>query len=136
MSLNRVRLIKLPRFKDERGSLAYVQNKKQIPFDIKRIYYLYDLPKKAIRGEHAHRDNYGLLIAASGSFTVQVDDTKEKKQFHLSSPTECLLIPPLIWRTLYDFTPNSICFALGSVEYNEDEYIRNYDEFTEIISNL
>lgn len=114
---------------DRQGDLSVVENKKDIPFDVKRVYYLYDVPGGAERGGHAHKGLYQLLIAASGSFIVVLDDGKKRRRISLNRPYKALLIVPGIWRELEDFSSGSVCLVLASEHYNEDDYIRNFNEF-------
>ena len=125
-------IIELDRHHSQRkGDISVVENGKEVPFDVKRIYYLYDVPGGADRGGHAHKELYQLIIAASGSFTVTLDDGKNKKAFTLNRPYQGLLVKPGIWRTLSDFSGGSICVVLASELYDEKDYIRNYNEFKE-----
>lgn len=123
-------IIELDRHHSQRkGDICVVENGKEVPFDVKRIYYLYDVPGGADRGGHAHKELYQLIIAASGSFTVELDDGKEKKPFTLNRPYQGLLVKPGIWRTLTDFSGGSICAVLASELYDPNDYIREYREF-------
>ncbi len=123
-------IIELDRHHSQRkGDISVVENGKEVPFDVKRIYYLYDVPGGADRGGHAHKELYQLIIAASGSFTVELDDGKEKKPFTLNRPYQGLLVKPGIWRTLTDFSGGSICVVLASELYDPNDYIREYKEF-------
>lgn len=119
----------LPRFSDARGNLTFIENQNHIPFDIQRIYYLYDVPGGAERGAHAHKDLEQLIIAISGSFDVVLDDGASKKRFHLSRPYNGLYVCPMIWRILENFSPGSVCLVLASSLYDEDDYYRDYEEF-------
>lgn len=114
---------------DRKGNLSVVENGKDVPFSVKRVYYLYDVPGGESRGSHAHKALNQLVIAASGSFTVSLDDGKDKKTFVLKRPYEGLFIVPGIWRTLDDFSSGSVCLVLASEKYEEGDYIRDYDEF-------
>lgn len=114
---------------DRKGNISVVQNGDTVPFDVKRVYYLYDVPGGESRGSHAHKALNQLVIAASGSFTVSLDDGKDKKTFVLKRPYEGLFIVPGIWRTLDDFSSGSVCLVLASEKYEEGDYIRDYDEF-------
>lgn len=126
------RIIELDRHHSLRkGDISVVENGKEVPFDVKRIYYLYDVPGGADRGGHAHKELYQLIIAASGSFTVTLDDGTHKKAYTLNRPYQGLLVKPGIWRTLTDFSGGSICVVLASELYNPDDYIRDYKDFEE-----
>ncbi len=125
-------IVELDRHHSQRkGDISVVENGKEVPFDVKRIYYLYDVPGGADRGGHAHKALYQLIIAASGSFTVTLDDGTNKKAFTLNRPYQGLYIKSGIWRTLTDFSSGSICVVLASEKYDEKDYIRSYDEFVE-----
>lgn len=112
-----------------KGNISVVENQITIPFSTKRIYYLYDVPGGETRGGHAHKNLYQLIIAASGSFTVTLDDGNVKRTFMLNRPYQGLLVKPGIWRTLDDFSSGSVCLVLASEVYDESDYIRTYDEF-------
>lgn len=114
---------------DRKGNLTVVENLKTVPFDVKRTYYLYDVPGGESRGGHAHKELSQLIIAASGSFTVTLDDGTVKRAFHLNRPYQGLYIVPGIWRTLDDFSSGSVCLVLASYGYDEEDYIRVYDDF-------
>ena len=124
---------------DRKGNITVVENKEDIPFEVRRTYYLYDVPGGESRGGHAHRELSQLIIAASGSFTVTLDDGKVKRTFVLNRPYQGLYIVPGIWRTLDDFSTGAVCLVLASHGYDEADYIRDYDEFIKykkIISQL
>jgi len=125
-----VRIIDIPKIVDEhgRGNLAVIE-KNTYPFNIKRVYYLYDVPSDAYRGGHAHKEVYELLIALSGSFEVLLDDGKVKQKIMLNKPNKGLLIPTGVWRELDNFSSGAVCLVLASKEYDEDDYIRDYDKF-------
>ena len=112
-----------------KGNISVVENNITVPFATKRIYYLYDVPGGETRGGHAHKNLYQLIIAASGSFTVTLDDGNVKRTFMLNRPYQGLLVKPGIWRTLDDFSSGSVCLVLASEVYDESDYIRTYDEF-------
>ena len=114
---------------DRKGNISVVENGITVPFDVKRVYYLYDVPGGESRGSHAHKDLSQLIIAASGAFTVTLDDGTNKKAFTLNRPYQGLLVKPGIWRTLTDFSSGSICMVLASEKYNEIDYIREYGKF-------
>ena len=111
------------------GNITIVEGERDIPFRIQRIYYLYDIPSGESRGGHAHKELYQLLIAASGSFEVMLDDGTNKKIVRLNHPNHGLLIVPGIWRELFEFSSGSICMVLASLKYDEDDYIREYYDF-------
>ncbi len=120
---------------DRKGNLSVVENNKTIPFGIKRLYYLYDVPGGESRGGHAHKDLYQLIVAASGSFTVTLDDGSVKRTFLLNRPYQGLMVVPGIWRTLDDFSSGAVCMVLASEGYTENDYIRNYDDFMKFKKN-
>ena len=112
-----------------KGNITVVENGSDIPFDTKRVYYLYDVPGGESRGGHAHKELYQLLVAASGSFSVTLDDGTEKRTIILNRPYQGLLIVPGIWRTLDDFSSGSVCLVLASEKYDENDYIREYKDY-------
>lgn len=112
-----------------KGNLSVIQHQKDIPFDIRRVYYLYDVPAGESRGAHAHKELWQLMIAASGAFRVTLDDGKEKRSFYLNRPYQGLLVKPGIWRDLDEFSSGACCFVLASEDYDEADYIRDYKEF-------
>ena len=116
---------------DRKGNLSVVQNGDTVPFDVKRVYYLYDVPGGESRGAHAHKELSQLIVAASGSFTVTLDDGKVKRSFLLNRPYQGLLVVPGIWRDLDDFSSGSVCMVLASHPYDKEDYIHDYDEFLE-----
>lgn len=120
---------------DRKGNITVVENGLTVPFGIKRTYYLYDVPGGESRGGHAHKDLYQLIVAASGSFTVTLDDGKVKRTFLLNRPYQGLMIVPGIWRTLDDFSSGAVCMVLASEGYTEDDYIRNYEDFIKFKKN-
>ena len=114
---------------DRQGDLCVVSNSVTVPFDVKRVYYLYDVPGGESRGGHAHRGLYQLIVAAGGSFTVTLDDGNVKRTFMLNRPYQGLLVVPGIWRTLQDFSSGAVCMVLASELYSPDDYIEDYDDF-------
>ncbi len=130
-SIHDCKLIDLRKISDPRGNLTVIEGNDDIPFDIKRVYYLYDVPGGESRGAHAHRELYQLLIAANGSFSVTLDDGKEKVTHNLKRPYYGLLIVPGIWRDLDDFSSGSVCLCLASEHYEAEDYIRDYNDFIE-----
>lgn len=120
---------------DRKGNITVVENDLTVPFGIKRTYYLYDVPGGESRGGHAHKDLYQLIVAASGSFTVTLDDGKVKRTFLLNRPYQGLMVVPGIWRTLDDFSSGAVCMVLASEGYTENDYIRNYEDFIKFKKN-
>ena len=126
---NDARIIDLPKITDQRGNLTFIEGNRHIPFLIQRVYYLYDVPAGAMRGGHAHKKLQQFIIAASGSFTVIVDDGRKRKEFFLNRPHYGLYIPQMRWRELENFSSGSICVVLASEVYEESDYYRNYKRF-------
>lgn len=126
--LNDIQFLNFPVVEDLRGNLAFIQND-ILPFEFKRIYYLFDIPSNAFRGGHSHIEQQEILIALSGSFEVILDNGIEKKTFSLNKPNIGLLIPNGIWRELQNFSSGAVCLVLASDVFDEADYIRNYDEF-------
>lgn len=114
---------------NEKGNITVVENNKTIPFEVKRVYYLYDVPGGGSRGAHAHKELRQLIVAASGSFDVTIDDGNVKRTFTLNRPYQGLLIVPGIWRDLNNFSSGSVCMVLASEKYDETDYIREYENF-------
>lgn len=126
-----VQIIDIPKITDPRGNLAVIE-KDTIPFDMQRVYYLYDVPSSSHRGGHAHKELHQLLVALSGSFDVVLNDGKEKKVITLNKPDKGLLIPTMIWRELENFSSGAVCMVVASHEFDEDDYIRDYDQFSSL----
>ncbi len=126
-------LVDLPKIHDPRGNLTYIESNKHVPFNIERVYYLYDVPGGAERGGHAHKMLHQLIIAMSGSFDVVIDDGLEKRRFHLNRSYHGLYICPMIWRELDNFSSGSVCMVLASNLYTEDDYYRDYNEYLAVI---
>lgn len=116
---------------DRKGNLTVVENGVTVPFDVKRIYYLYDVPGGESRGAHAHKQLSQLIVAASGSFRVTLDDGKVKRSFILNRPYQGLYVKPGLWRDLDDFSSGAVCMVLASDTYDPEDYIRTYEEFLE-----
>ena len=129
-SINNVYKLKIPKIisPEGMGSLSFIE-KKIIPFSIKRVYYLYDVPLNGERGGHAHKHLFQVLIALNGSFELLLDDGSNTKKILLESPNVGLYIPNGIWREMNNFSKNSVCLVLASEDYDEDDYIRNYQDF-------
>ena len=128
-SLDDCCLVDLPMISDPRGNLTFVEGSRHIPYDIKRVFYLYDVPGGADRGGHALKQCHQFLIAMSGSFDVILDDGTGKRRIQLNRSYHGLLIPPMIWREMDNFSSGAVCLVLASAYYDEADYYRNYDEF-------
>jgi dTDP-4-dehydrorhamnose 3,5-epimerase-like enzyme len=124
-------VVELPKIHNRSGNITIVQNGEHLPFDVKRVYYLYDVPGGSERGGHAHKNLHQLIVAASGSFDVIIDDGKNKKIVQLNRPNFGLLVIPGIWREIVNFSTGAICFVLASEKYSEEDYIREYKKFLE-----
>lgn len=131
--LAKCKIIDLPKISDARGNLTFIEGYKHIPFEIKRVYYIYDVPGGESRGGHAHRRLQQFIVAASGSFDVIVDDGLKRKRFNLNRAYYGLYIPPMIWRELNNFSSGAVCLVLASEFYDESDYIRNYEEFKKAV---
>lgn len=128
-------IIEIDKHHHEKGNISVVENGLTIPFDIRRTYYLYDVPGGESRGGHAHKALQQLIIAASGSFDVVLDDGKIKRRFTLNRPYQGLLVVPGIWRNLDDFSSGAVCLVMASLPYDENDYIRDYREFIKYKNN-
>ena len=135
MTIQEARIIDLPKILDARGNLSFAENFKQIPFEIKRTYWLYDMPGGECRGGHAYRTNAEFIIAMSGSFDVVLDDGKERKVFSLNRSYYGLYVPAGLWREMENFSTNAFALEFGSTHYDEADYIRDYDEFLILKTN-
>ena len=129
MSIDLCKIVELPKITDARGNLTFIEGGNQIPFDIQRVYYLYDVPGGAQRGGHAHKGLHQLIIAMSGSFDVVLDDGSNKKRVHLNRSFNGLYVCPMIWRELDNFSSGSVLMVLASNKYDECDYYRDYAEF-------
>jgi dTDP-4-dehydrorhamnose 3,5-epimerase-like enzyme len=134
VSIEACKIIELPKISDPRGNLTFIENSRHIPFDIKRVYYLYDVPGGADRGGHAHKALHQLIIAMSGSFDVTLDDGRSKKRFHLNRSYQGLYVCPMMWRNLDNFSSGSVCMVLASDIYDASDYYRDYDEFISVVT--
>jgi dTDP-4-dehydrorhamnose 3,5-epimerase-like enzyme len=123
------RMIDLPRVKDPRGNLTFVESGRHVPFEIKRVYYLYDVPGGAERGGHAHKNLRQLIVAMSGSFDVHLDDGRAKKVVHLNRSYNGLFVCPMTWREISNFSSGAVCLVLASNFYDDDDYYRDYAQF-------
>lgn len=129
-------IIDLPKIVDPRGNLTVAEGLKDVPFEVKRVYWTYDVPSGESRGGHAHRCCEEFIVAVSGSFDVTLDDGRERRTFHLNHPYQGLYVGTGIWRTLDDFSSGSVCLVLASEGFEEEDYIREYDDYTEYLKCL
>jgi len=128
-SLKDVRIIDLPKFEDLRGNLSFIEENKHIPFRIARTYWVYDVPGGEVRGGHAFKTQHEFIVALSGSFDVLLDDGTEKRNYHLNRSYYGLYVPDLIWRSMENFSTNSLAIVLSSTHFDLDDYIRDFDIF-------
>ncbi|MDP2759233.1 MAG: FdtA/QdtA family cupin domain-containing protein [Sideroxyarcus sp.] len=131
-SLDDCKQISLPKISDPRGNLSFIEGGQHIPFDIKRVYYLYDVPGGSDRGSHAHKSLHQFIVAMSGSFDVVLDDGKQKKRFHLNRSYSGLYVCPMMWRDLDNFSSGAVCMVLASTHYDPADYIRDYSQFLQL----
>lgn len=132
MKIQNIRIIDLPKIEDIRGNLSFVEENNHIPFDIKRVYWIYDVPGGQKRGGHAYRKLHEFIIALSGSFDVIIDNGKEKQTYSLNRSYYGLYVPNMLWRSLENFSTNALCLIFASEHYSENDYIRNYKKFIQI----
>jgi dTDP-4-dehydrorhamnose 3,5-epimerase-like enzyme len=135
MSLDLCRIIELPKIPDARGNLTFIESSRHIPFDIARVFYLYDVPGGTTRAGHAHKRLQQVIVAMSGSFDVELDDGTNQRTFHLNRSYYGLYIPPLVWRELTNFSSGSVCVVFASEPYSEDDYFRDRGEFVAAVSS-
>ena len=133
--MNKVNLINLPKINDPRGNLSFFESLNQIPFEIKRTYWIYDVPGGEIRGSHAFKTSHEFIIALSGSFDVVLNNGKEEKIIHLNRSYYGVYIPKMIWRTLNNFSTNAVAFVVSSTAYDENDYIRDFSIFKTLVKN-
>ncbi len=126
----------MPKIIDPRGNLTVAEQLKNVPFEVKRVYWVYDVPSGECRGGHAHKQCREFIVAVSGSFTVTLNDGKEQATFLLNHPYQGLLVETNIWRTLDDFSSGAVCLVLASEPFEEEDYIREYDEYIEYLECL
>lgn len=132
MTLQDVKIINLPKILDERGNLSFMENDNQLPFAIKRVYWIYDVPGGEQRGGHGYKDLQELIVALSGSFDVVLNDGKEQKTFTLNRSYYGLYVPKMIWRHMENFSTNALAFIATDALYDADQYIRDYDQFKQL----
>ena len=136
MNLDDCRIINLPKISDPRGNLTFLEGMRHIPFEIKRVFYLYDVPGGESRAGHALKTCEQFVIAMSGSFDLVLDDGEDRKRFHLNRSYYGIYLPPLIWREIDNFSSGSVCAVMASEPYNEDSYYREYSQFLAARKNL
>ena len=133
MGVDDCRIIELPRITDPRGNLTFVEQQRHVPFDIKRVYYLYDVPGGSARAGHGHIELQQLFVAMSGSFDVIVDDGYGRKRVHMNRSYYGLYVPGMMWREVENFSSGGVCLVLASAYYDEADYIRDFDEFLRVV---
>lgn len=133
MPLADCHLVELPKIEDARGNLTFIEGHRHVPFEIQRVYYLYDVPGGAERGGHAHKALNQLIIAMAGSFDVVLDDGRQRKRFHLNRSYYGLYVCPMIWRELDNFSSGSVCMVLASNRYDESDYYRDYAQYQSVL---
>lgn len=126
------RIIELPKIMDPRGNLTFIEGGRHVSFDVKRVFWIYDVPGGEMRGSHAYRTNHELIVAVSGSFDVEVDDGQEVRRFSLNRSYYGLFIPPMHWRSLLNFSTNALCLVLASESFDEMDYLRDYAEYRKL----
>lgn len=136
MSLEDAKILQLPKIHDVRGNLTFVESTRHIPFETKRVYYLYDVPGGESRAGHAHKTLHQFVIAMSGSFDITLDDGDQKRKFQLNRAYYGLYIPPMVWRVIENFSSGAVCLVLASDFYDEEDYIRDYDSFVRLAKSL
>ena len=132
MNLKTSKIISLPKILDSRGSLSFFENSNQIPFDIKRTYWIYDVPGGEIRGSHAFKESHELIIALSGSFDVLLNDGKQESRHTLNRSYYGLYVPNLIWKSMENFSTNSLALVVSNISYDQTDYIRNFEDFKQM----
>lgn len=135
-SINDCKVVLLPKITDPRGNLTFLEGERHVPFDIKRVFYLYDVPTEESRGAHAHKTLHQFIVCLSGSFDVEIDDGEFQGKIHLNRPWKGLHIPPMIWAAEVNFDPGTVCLVLASELFDESDYIRTYEEFQAIGTEL
>ena len=135
MAVSDCKIVNLPKIADPRGNLTFIESQRHIPFDIRRVYYLYDVPGGSERGGHAHKELRQLIIAMSGSFDVILDDGRQKQRFHLNRSYYGLYVCQMVWRELDNFSSGSVCMVLASNDYEESDYYRDYKTFLNALAS-
>ena len=133
--IRKIELLDLPKIEDPHGNLTFIEGNNHIPFEIKRSYWIYDVPGGAVRGEHAFKEQQEFIVALSGSFDVVLHDGEQEYRYHLNRSYYGLYVPKMIWRRMENFSTNSLALVLASTSYDEGDYIRNFDGFSNLIKN-
>lgn len=134
--LDRVRELEFPKVSDPRGNLSFIEEGRHVPFPVRRIFYIYDIPSGSTRGGHAHREQHQLVLGISGSFELRLTDGTDERVFMMNRPHKGVYVPPGVWLTTTDFTTGSVCLVLCSDEYEESDYIRDLDEYLRHVRDL
>ena len=134
--ISRIRTLRLPTSTDPRGALTAVEGGSDIPFEIKRVFYMWGVQAPFERGKHAHTDTEQILVCVAGSLSIDFSDPLSSGTFHLSDPTEGLYVPPMIWTFLYDFTPQTVCLAVASTHYDHSKVIRSWDDYVRLANGF
>ena len=133
MNLSKCKIVELPKIADARGNLTFIEANRHVPFEFRRVYYLYDVPGGEVRGGHAHKGLQQFIFAANGSFDVILDDGFESTRFHLNRSYYGLYVCPMIWRELDNFSSGSVCVVLASEFFDEEDYIRDHETFRKLV---
>jgi len=136
MTVDSCRILDLPKISDPRGNLTFIEEERHVPFRVKRVFYLYDIPTGESRGAHAHKRLEQVMICLSGSFDVHLDDARSRRSVHLNRPWYGLYVPPMIWAAEINFDPGSVCLVLTSEHYDANDYYRDYDEYCRVKKSL
>jgi len=131
--LNDCHILELPKVSDPRGNLTFIEESVHVPFDIKRVYYLYDVPGGAERGAHGHQELRQMIVPLAGSFDIHLDDGIDKEIYHMNTPNKGLFVCPMMWRDITNFSSGAVCLVLASELYSETDYFRDYEEFLRAI---
>ena len=131
-TISECRYIDFPKIIDTRGNLTFIEGKRHLPFEIRRVFFIYDIPSGEVRGAHAHRRLRQVIVCLSGSLDVVVNDGREQKTIHLNRPTRGLYLPPMIWANMENFDSNTIYAVMASTYYDESDYIRDFSEFVKL----
>lgn len=134
--ISECKIINLPKISNPAGNISPIHSRKDVPFDFARVFYIYDIPSGKSRGGHAHKECHEFLIAVCGSFTIEIDDGRNKKSFHLNKPDYGFHLHPGVWAAEKNFSSNAVCLVLTSHPYDEDDYIRDYESYIQHLENI